>query len=180
MAFTYRSDTAKIVNLAGSFNNWSTTKTPLTKRPGTDIWSRSIELPAGKHWYKFVLDGTTWVTDPSAVRQEDDGNGNTNSVFPAKPPGYETPASRGDGKTTVSAVRHEFTTRYANWDSGEATLKLEARSGDVRSVSLVLDGKSVPMSRAGADDFTEWYSITLPVKEGAKNSYFFRIVAGKT
>ncbi|MCC6403752.1 MAG: alpha-glycosidase [Fimbriimonadaceae bacterium] len=178
VAFTYESASAKTVHLAGSFNNWSTTETPMERRPGTNTWSRTLSLPTGKYWYKFVLDGATWVTDPRAQRQEDDGNGNTNSVVLALPPGYETPAARNDGATTQGAIRHEFTTRYANLDGGEASLKIEARAGDLESVTLVLDGKEVPMRIAGADDFTEWYSATFPVKPGARSNYYFKIVDG--
>jgi 1,4-alpha-glucan branching enzyme len=54
---------AKRVSLAGSFNNWDTKKIAAKKDPkGT--WTANVNLPPGRHEYKFFVDGS-WLNDPS-------------------------------------------------------------------------------------------------------------------
>lgn len=69
---------ASRVNLAGSFNNWSTDGLAMTR---TDSgWIAHLRLIPGKYWYKFIVDGG-WRTDEDNRLSENDGEGNTNSVF---------------------------------------------------------------------------------------------------
>ena len=69
---------ARKVTLAGSFNNWAPEALPMTK---TDSgWIAPVSLKSGKYWYKFVVDGN-WLIDPDNQLRENDGRGNTNSVF---------------------------------------------------------------------------------------------------
>lgn len=71
-------DKAKEVLLAGSFNNWQHGAWPMTH---TDSgWILPAKLPAGKHFYKYIVDGR-WIVDPDNQLRENDGRGNTNSVF---------------------------------------------------------------------------------------------------
>jgi 1,4-alpha-glucan branching enzyme len=64
--------------LAGSFNNWQE-KQLLFGKEG-DEWVCRIDLPEGKHAYKFIVDGH-WITDPENSINEDDGAGNINSIL---------------------------------------------------------------------------------------------------
>lgn len=68
---------AQSVHLAGSFNGWSMTATPLTRRGGT--WVAETEVEPGKVTYKFIVDGS-WITDPANPRIEGQGQF-TNSVL---------------------------------------------------------------------------------------------------
>jgi len=69
---------ANNINLAGSFNNWDPAALPMIK---TDSgWIAYVKLPAGKHWYKFVIDGN-WRIDTDNLNIENDGLGNDNSVY---------------------------------------------------------------------------------------------------
>ncbi len=70
-------DAAKVY-IAGSFNNWKTTKTLLQKVSGG--WAINFPLAPGKYTYKYIADGR-WMTDPVNNQRERDGEGNTNSVF---------------------------------------------------------------------------------------------------
>ncbi len=59
----------KSVYLAGEFNKWNTTE---HKMDGPDAQNRFITkqvLNAGKHEYKFMVDGKTWRNDPGNPRQ---------------------------------------------------------------------------------------------------------------
>ena len=62
------------VCLAGTFNNWSITATPMEDADGDGIWKIVLSLPRGEHQYKFVVDGTVWVTDMKAEAFRDDGD----------------------------------------------------------------------------------------------------------
>lgn len=64
---------AKTVSLAGSLNSWSTTASPLTLDAGSGTWKGSFQLDAGTYQYKFVVDGTNWVSDPKNPDTVDDG-----------------------------------------------------------------------------------------------------------
>jgi hypothetical protein len=72
---------ARIVALAGSFNNWNQSQTLFAKESGE--WVCRINLAPGKYTYKFVVDGN-WIIDPANPSSEDDGRGNNNSVLVVK------------------------------------------------------------------------------------------------
>ncbi|HEY4334993.1 MAG TPA: glycogen-binding domain-containing protein, partial [Puia sp.] len=66
------------VMLAGSFNNWVPNALAMTR---TDSgWISILHLSPGKYWYKFIIDGR-WRTDEDNLLSQNDGEGNTNSVF---------------------------------------------------------------------------------------------------
>src|SRR5207253_6734378 len=108
------------VNIAGSFNNWSTDATPMTA-DADGTFRAKVKLPEGVHHYKFVVDGKDWKPDPNSDKdlQEGDNFGGFNSGVmigpdarkapPAKPnainPDYITfaPISRAD-LTAVSTT----------------------------------------------------------------------------
>jgi pimeloyl-ACP methyl ester carboxylesterase len=70
---------AKSVALAGTFNNWNTQSTPMTRK-GAD-WSVSIKLAPGTYRYKFVVDKDRWTVDPENAQTEADGEGHVNSLL---------------------------------------------------------------------------------------------------
>jgi hypothetical protein len=79
VTFYLRNNTrASKVMLAGSFNNWSPTS--LTMRKTDSGWIARVKLGPGKYWYKFIVDGN-WRVDDDNLLKENDGRGNTNSVF---------------------------------------------------------------------------------------------------
>lgn len=66
------------VVLAGSFNEFSPNTLHMKK---TDSgWVAMVKLKPGKYWYKFVADGY-WMIDDDNYLRENDGLGNTNSVY---------------------------------------------------------------------------------------------------
>ncbi len=66
------------VYLAGSFNNWSPTAQAMKQ---TDSgWIAFVKLRPGKYWYKFIVDDQ-WMVDEDNQQRENDGEGNTNSVY---------------------------------------------------------------------------------------------------
>ncbi len=69
---------ARIVAVAGSFNNWNQSQF-LFARVGNE-WICKINLPPGEYEYKFIVDGD-WLTDPRNPEMRHDDRGNTNSVL---------------------------------------------------------------------------------------------------
>jgi hypothetical protein len=78
--FTFEWEGAKVVYLAGTFNNWNPTALPMEEvEPG--LWRAELELEPGTYQYKYVIDGTTWKEDPNAPGYVDDGFGGYNGIF---------------------------------------------------------------------------------------------------
>lgn len=67
------------VAVAGSFNEWNPDLTPM-RRVG-NVWTAQLLLPPDSHEYMFVVNGTTWITDPLAQEVRDDGFGRKNAVL---------------------------------------------------------------------------------------------------
>jgi len=70
---------AKIVYLAGNFNNWNPTELSMKKEDG--VWKLALELKPGTYQYKYVIEGTNWKEDPEAPGFVDDGFGGYNGIF---------------------------------------------------------------------------------------------------
>ncbi len=54
--FTYNDKFARYVSVAGTFNNWEKDQYFMSKNQN-GIWSRIIQLPRGKYYYKFKVVG---------------------------------------------------------------------------------------------------------------------------
>lgn len=70
---------AQTVVLAGDFNSWDTESIKLKKQDG--FWQTKISLPRGRYQYVFIIDGKTWMPDPSAKSYVDSGYGTKNSIL---------------------------------------------------------------------------------------------------
>lgn len=79
VTFVHVDQWARQVLLSGEFNRWSVAATPMNRQED-GRWQATIELPPGRHSYKFVVDGR-WITDPTAREQVADGFGASNSVI---------------------------------------------------------------------------------------------------
>ncbi len=178
--FSYRADSPlQSVHVAGTFNNWDKQATPLVPDADRMVWTKRVPLGVGKHLYKFVLDGETWITDPRSVRNEDDGGGNVNSVLVVLPLDYGQPAVRGDGKIAMSALRHVAEVPDRNLDHGRLHLSLRARPGDIQRVELLTGGRTVPLEPVANDGFYARYSCSLPWDGKRPLSYVFRCADGE-
>lgn len=70
--FVLVAPSAASVSLVGDFNDWDATTTPMRPVRSGGIWSVTVPLPAGRHRYAFLVDGSRWLADPSAPRAPDD------------------------------------------------------------------------------------------------------------
>ncbi len=69
---------AQAVYVAGDFNNWDVTATPMLRRSAGQ-WIITLRLKPGRYSYKFVVDGK-WTPDPNNPERVDDNSGAYNSV----------------------------------------------------------------------------------------------------
>lgn len=72
---------ARVVVLAGSFNNWNESQLLFAREGGE--WVCRVDLAPNRYSYKFIVDGN-WLLDPSNPETEEDEYGNLNSVLIVK------------------------------------------------------------------------------------------------
>ena len=60
--FRFTDPTAMSVLLVGDFTHWQAKGIPMHKNK-EGIWMATMELPPGKHTYRFIVDGE-WRDDP--------------------------------------------------------------------------------------------------------------------
>jgi Glycogen recognition site of AMP-activated protein kinase len=76
---TFYAPEARVVQLAGTFNDWSPEKTPL-EPTGSGAWVARLKLKSGQYEYRFVVDGV-WTNDPEAPQSAPNPYGQSNSVL---------------------------------------------------------------------------------------------------
>ncbi|HSD27816.1 MAG TPA: S8 family serine peptidase [Vicinamibacteria bacterium] len=79
--FLLHEHAAREVRVLGSWDGWSAPG--LRARPVEDgIWEAEMPRPgAGRHGYKFLLDGVLWIADPANPARAHDGHGGLNSLL---------------------------------------------------------------------------------------------------
>jgi 1,4-alpha-glucan branching enzyme len=78
--FVLKMPHAQLAAVAATFNGWDLKRTPL-RREQDGIWKTTVWLPPGRYEYRFVLDGSQWVSDPNAKETVKNQFGSTNSVL---------------------------------------------------------------------------------------------------
>ena len=195
VAFTFVADSAvKTVSVAGSFNHWSRTTNFLTKQPDGKTWLVVLSLEPGVYTYKFVIDGSKWLTDPNAPTL-DDGTGNINSQLTLLPDDYtKQPGKTGDGIITLSGVRHKPNAQFVRrTDAGHIELMLRTRHDDVQScaVEVLLEDKTAHraasqsadvavylLTRYRRDTLFDYWRADVPVPKNGVLRYSFRLADG--
>ncbi|MBZ0268288.1 alpha-glucosidase C-terminal domain-containing protein, partial [bacterium] len=153
------------VSLAGTFNNWTVGKVPMTDEDGDGTYTATLLLPEGEYMYKFVVDGS-WITDESAAWFADDGFGGKNSGLTVDDSYSGIDLEIGDGKIFTDGIHHTQAIREVNLVSNdEVEFTARAYAGDVEGVYLWVDEggvtEKVPMEEAGFDATFRYYRATL-------------------
>ncbi len=82
VTFMLYAPTASKVQLAGDFSSWNPGDFSLKKVGDAGIWEVQVPLQRGRVYvYNFVIDGTTWITDPKASGIVNDGFGGSSSIL---------------------------------------------------------------------------------------------------
>ena len=76
--------TAQAVAIAGSFNDWHPSATPLIAL-GEGRWRKELTLPPGRYEYRLVVDGQ-WVDDPAAKETVPNSFGGVNAALEIRAP----------------------------------------------------------------------------------------------
>ena len=70
--FVFVDPRASTVEIVGDFNAWTKGVTKLERTAAPGVWSASVALPAGRHEYAFIINGSRWIADPLAPTTSDD------------------------------------------------------------------------------------------------------------
>ena len=79
VAFSVHAKAGSKLFLAGSFNDWNPTAKEMIDKTGDGTFVANLNLPAGEHEYKFVIDGI-WCADPECADWVQNDHGTLNSV----------------------------------------------------------------------------------------------------
>ena len=112
---------ASRVMLAGSFNNWL--PDILAMKRTDSGWIANVKLTPGKYWYKFIVDGN-WTIDHDNRLNENDGRGNTNSVYYVTNTIFTLPAFTNARKVILSGS-------FNNWNEKELEMKRTANGWEI-------------------------------------------------
>lgn len=83
--FVLQAPGAARVAIAGDFNDWSRTATPLSDSAGSGVWSAVVALRQESRSYAFVVDDTQWVLTERA-----DSAASSSPPLPAAPVGGDS------------------------------------------------------------------------------------------
>jgi len=155
MLFSYSAPAARMVTLAGNFNNWAGTQgggrydptiDPMYDDDGDGIWTIIKALPPGRYQYKFVIDnGTLWDLDPSnALTGEEAGIQNSLIIVPEN----------------IAYVPDVVTGMVMS-----GTLDRGARKAGKLDVTLELDWPDAKTVHA-AGQFNEWKADDVELEKG--------------
>ncbi|MEM1447347.1 MAG: glycogen-binding domain-containing protein, partial [Planctomycetota bacterium] len=66
--------------IAGDFNNWNPSQTPMTKDENLGVWRACVNVPPGRYRYRLVKNGQ-WVQDPFNRTVESNPFGELNNII---------------------------------------------------------------------------------------------------
>jgi 1,4-alpha-glucan branching enzyme len=77
--FEFRHHAAGQVCIAGSFNDWHPSVTPMVGL-GDRYWVKDLSLAPGRYEYRFVVNGE-WMDDPNAKEVTANPHGGVNAIL---------------------------------------------------------------------------------------------------
>lgn len=80
VTFELDAEVGSSVSVAGSFNNWDPSASPMVDNPGGGKYSTVLKLSPGRYEYKFVVNGE-WLVDPKCPDWAPNNCGSLNSVL---------------------------------------------------------------------------------------------------
>jgi len=186
--FSYSPNVApKSVTVAGTFNEWNKDACPMKEVAG-GAWECELEIPAGTHQYKFVVNEVVWIADPANMETSEDGHGGRNSVITVGGGFFKLLEKMSPSDDTVEAeglAHKQQEARYLDFVA-ERRVRVTLRSfkNDISSASLVLmkDEKSrpenLPMVKFACDGMYDYFKAYV---EGADTqcAYLFSASSGK-
>jgi len=74
---------AQQVAVAGDFNDWNPSRTPLRRDENLGVWQACVPIPPGRYRYRLVIDGR-WIQDPHNATVESNPFGELNNILEIK------------------------------------------------------------------------------------------------
>jgi 1,4-alpha-glucan branching enzyme len=155
--FQYEAPSAKLVTLAGNFNNWGGTEgggrydptiDPMSDPDGDGIWTIVLPLPPGRYQYKFVIDnGVRWEEDPSNPNTGTEGGIENSLIIVPENVSYKYQAVTG---TVLSGQLKRETGTASTATAKDVTFQLDAAS----AAEVFLAG-----------EFNDWSPTAQPMKK---------------
>ncbi|HNY11397.1 MAG TPA: alpha amylase N-terminal ig-like domain-containing protein, partial [Candidatus Wallbacteria bacterium] len=178
---------AKSVSVAGSFNDWNKTASPMKEAAG-GVWETEIPVAAGAHQYKFVINGEVWVADPANRETCDDGQGGKNSVLNAGEDLYKKLSSMSPNDDTIEAegISHrQAEVRYLDFiDEKTVRIMLRSFKNDLSAPSIAVSKKSsksyslAVMVKYASDGIYDYYKTYINDADST-TVYLFFVNSGK-
>lgn len=177
---------ARSVAVAGSWNGWSAQSEPLQDKDKDGRWTLTLELPRGKHSYKFVLNGDVWQHDSDNAQTEPDGHSGLNSVLDLGARPAATAGKAGDGEVDEAQLLHDpqqLAMACALDGKKRLLLRLHVRRDDVERVTVQVtprprSGTEVARKIATVDGRDVWEARLLFDKNPGKLRYAFSLEDG--
>ncbi|MCA9243733.1 MAG: hypothetical protein KDA32_07270, partial [Phycisphaerales bacterium] len=164
----------KRVTLAGTFNGWNAGATEMTDEDSDGTYTATVSLPAGRHEYKFVVNGGEWTQDPRNVFGAPDGHSGENSLLKLGRLANLTrsPAELGDGQVDASGVEHDSARSVYFQALGEdrALVRVQTLSHDVEQVHVVWEGGSAALWPVLDDGLFTLWEGDLPIGENSHSN----------
>lgn len=166
--FRYEAPAARMVTLAGNFNNWAGTKgggrydptiDPMTDEDGDGIWTIVKALAPGRYQYKFVIDnGVRWELDPSNPNTGvEDGFTNSLIIVP-------------------ESIAYEYEIVTGTVLSGTPTRPAAAvAAGEEREIEFELDAPSASKAYL-AGSFNDWSPTGTKMEKGDDGVWRVKVI----
>jgi len=151
---------ADAVAWTGSFARWAPDAVPLARGPD-GVWTATARLPAGRHAYKWIVDGV-WQADPRGIASEDDGfQGRNSLLFLGRDAVLADRVGAVDGTVEIAGLRHDprhpadLEAEGAGW-----RVRLRTLPGDATAVWVVPEGAPpIPLTRAPGRGEDVWTGV---------------------
>jgi glycosidase len=176
---------AQQLALVGTFNGWNREVDRFQGPDAAGQWTITLELPAGRHEYKFLADGARWITDPQNSESAPDNHGGRNSLLKLGRLAHldASPAKPGDGWIDADGLQHDparplYVQRV---DRDHVLVRYRTFSNDATSVAFApRSGAAVPLTVLDAGPlFTLWEAVVpLPKPAPAALEYTFVLADG--
>lgn len=169
--------------VAGTFNDWTVGKTPMSDADGDGVWTATLLLAPGSYPYKFVVNSNGWTQDTAGQDAEaEDGFGGKNSIKNVDERFAAIEVKRGDGKVFPDGVEHTQGAQELNaLGGGLVELTTRAHLDDVTGVDLIWWAPGgtetrVAMTPVERDRVYDYFRTEVKLPEGAQ--YVFQYQDG--
>ena len=174
-AFTYTppagSSPVASVSVAGTFNGWSTTATPMARR-ADGTWEARIRLSDAQYEYKFHINGAwpadmchdrTWGSpahqfwiDPAALACTPDGHGGQNALVAVR---------SGSTAAPLNFFHEPTSAAHVSSAAGRVSIRFTSYLRQVQSATIRVGAQAIPMHLQLSYRVQDVWRGTLP--EGA-------------